>query len=134
MNWKGIELEPDARQVMTALDAPDCTWRAANVVAQETNLGQERVLEIVRNYEGRLTRISEMPAITGATLIGLIDRVGPAEAELPPDLHEAVQAAGQAGASRLEDLIRAAVAERMKEIMKGSQPGGGKPSGERTNT
>ena len=76
MNWQQVVSDPDERLVFTALDGPNYTWRTLGGIARQTGLSEERVSEIVAKYDLKLTRLSDVPSISGSALVGLIENVG----------------------------------------------------------
>jgi hypothetical protein len=76
MNWKDVITDPDEIKVFMALDSPKYTWRTVSAVARQTGLPEERVLQILAEYNMQFTRLSEMPSASGAPLVGLLERVG----------------------------------------------------------
>jgi hypothetical protein len=75
MSWEEVVTDPDERKVFMALDGPRYTWRTIPAIARQTGLSQERVLEILTKYNLKLTRLSEVPSISGQPLAGLIEKV-----------------------------------------------------------
>jgi hypothetical protein len=76
MNWKKTVTDPDEVKVFMALDGPTSTWRTTSAVARQTGLSEERVSQILEKYDLTLTRLSEVPSISGQALVGLIEKVG----------------------------------------------------------
>lgn len=76
MNWKDVVKDPDEIKVFMALDAPSSTWRTASAVARQTGLTEARVWQILAKYNMQLTRMSEVPSISGSALVGLLEKVG----------------------------------------------------------
>ena len=76
MNWQQSVSDPEEIKVFMALDGPQDTWRTIGGVARQTGLSEERVAQIVAKYNLRLTRLSEMPSVSGSALVGLIEKVG----------------------------------------------------------
>lgn len=76
MNWQQIVTDPDERLVFMALDGPNYTWRTLGGIARQTGLSEARVSEIVAKYNLKLTRLSDVPSISGSALVGLIETVG----------------------------------------------------------
>ena len=76
MSWQATVKDPDEIKVFMALDGPTYTWRTSSAVARQTGLTEERVLQILAKYNLTLTRLSEVPSITGKALVGLIEKVG----------------------------------------------------------
>ena len=76
MNWKVTVTDPDEVKVFMALDGPAYTWRTFGGVARQTGLPEKRVSEILGKYNLTLTRLSEVPSISGQALVGLIEKVG----------------------------------------------------------
>ena len=76
MNWKDVINDQDERKVFMALDGPNYTWRTASAIARQTALPEERVWAILSKYNMQLTRLSEVPSISGSALVGLLEKVG----------------------------------------------------------
>jgi len=76
MNWKDVITDPDEIKVFMALDSPKYTWRTVSAIARQTELPEERVLQILAKYNMELTRLSEIPSASGTPLVGLLERVG----------------------------------------------------------
>lgn len=76
MHWKNVVTDPDEQKVFMALDGPNYTWRTASAVARQTGLAESRVWQILSKYNKQLTRLSEVPSISGSALVGLLERVG----------------------------------------------------------
>ena len=76
MTWQQTVTDLDEIKVFMALDGPQDTWRTIGGVARQTGLSEERVAQIVAKYNLRLTRLSEMPSVSGSALVGLIEKVG----------------------------------------------------------
>jgi len=76
MNWKSSVTDPDEIKVFTALDGPTDTWRTISGIARQTGLPETRVAQILSKYDMKLTRLSEMPSVSGQALAGLIEKVG----------------------------------------------------------
>lgn len=76
MNWKNSVTDSEEKLVFEALDGPQYTWRTVGGIARQTGLSEERVAEILRKYNLKLTRLSETPSISGSALVGLIEKVG----------------------------------------------------------
>lgn len=76
MNWKSAVSDPDEIEVFMALDGPNYTWRTVSAIARQTGLSETRVAEILAKYNLKLTRLSEVPSISGQALVGLIEKVG----------------------------------------------------------
>ncbi len=76
MKWKETVHEPDEIKVFLALDGPTYTWRTVSAIARQTGLSEQRVLGVLKKYNLTLTRLSEVPSITGQALVGLIEKVG----------------------------------------------------------
>ena len=76
MNWQSTVTDPDEVKVFMALDGPSDTWRTPTAIARQTGLSVEKVLQILGKYNLTLTRLSEVPSITGQPLVGLIEKVG----------------------------------------------------------
>jgi len=76
MNWRATVTDPDEVKVFTALDGPTYTWRTISAIARQTGLSDKRVDEILAKYNLTLTRLSEVPSISGQSLVGLIEKVG----------------------------------------------------------
>ena len=76
MDWKATVTDTDERKVFMALDGPTYTWRTIPAVARQTGLSQDRVSEILAKYNLSLTRLSEVPSVSGQALVGLIEKVG----------------------------------------------------------
>ena len=76
MNWKDTVTDPDEVKVFLALDGPNYTWRTLNGIARQTGLSEQRVADILKKYNLKLTRLSETPSVSGSALVGLIEKVG----------------------------------------------------------
>lgn len=76
MSWKDIVTDPDEVKVFLALDSPKYTWRTMSSIARQTGLSEERVAHILAKYHLTLTRLSEVPSVSGSALVGLIEKVG----------------------------------------------------------
>jgi len=76
MNWKSDVTDPDEVKVFMALDGPTYTWRTISGIARQTGLPESRVTEILTKYNMTLTRLSEVPSLSGKALAGLIEKVG----------------------------------------------------------
>ncbi len=76
MNWKDAVTDPDEVKVFLALDGPKHTWRTFGGIARQTGLSEDRVAQILAKYNLRLTRLSEVPSVSGSALVGLIEKVG----------------------------------------------------------
>ena len=76
MNWKDTVTDPDEVKVFLAQDGPNYTWRTLNGIARQTGLLEQRVADILKKYNLKLTRLSETPSVSGSALVGLIEKVG----------------------------------------------------------
>jgi hypothetical protein len=76
VSWKSEITDPDEIKVFMALDGPNYTWRTTSAIARQTGLSEERVVEILKKYNLKLTRLSEVPSMSGKALVGLIEKVG----------------------------------------------------------
>lgn len=76
MHWKDVIKDADEIKVFLALDGPNYTWRTTSAIARQTGLSENRVLEILAKYNMHLTRLSEVPSISGSALVGLLEKVG----------------------------------------------------------
>jgi len=76
MSWQQVVSDPEERLVFMALDGRDDTWRTVGGIARQTGLSESRVSEILAKYDLKLTRLSDVPAISGSALVGLIEKVG----------------------------------------------------------
>jgi hypothetical protein len=76
MSWEETVTDPDERKVFRALDGPNYTWRTMSAIARQTGLSEGRVSEILAKHNLKLTRLSEVPSISGQPLVGLIEKVG----------------------------------------------------------
>ena len=76
MNWQATVKDPDEIKVFMALDGPNYTWRTTSAIARQTGLSEARVSQILAKYNLTLTRLSEVPSISGQALVGLIEKVG----------------------------------------------------------
>lgn len=76
MNWKDIVHDADEQKIFMALDGPEYTWRTTSAIARQTHLSEEKVISTLSKYNMRLTRMSEIPSITGRPLVGLLEKVG----------------------------------------------------------
>jgi hypothetical protein len=79
VSWQNKVKDPQERLVFMALDGPRYTWRTIGAIARETVLSEERVIEILSKYNMKLTRLSEVPSLSGKPLVGLIEKVGSKE-------------------------------------------------------
>ena len=76
MDWKTEVTDQDEIKVFMALDGPTFTWRTISGIARQTGLTEDRVAQIVAKYNLTLTRLSEVPSVSGSALVGLIEKVG----------------------------------------------------------
>jgi hypothetical protein len=76
MNWKESVTDPDEVKVFLALDGPNYTWRTMSGIARQTGLSEQRVSDILKKYNLKLTRLSETPSVSGSALVGLMEKVG----------------------------------------------------------
>ncbi len=76
MNWQATVTDPDEVKVFRSLDGPTYTWRTTSAIARQTGLSEARVAQIFAKYNLTLTRLSEVPSISGHALVGLIEKVG----------------------------------------------------------
>ena len=76
MSWKDTVSDPEEVKVFLALDGPNYTWRTLGGIARQTGLSEQRVAEILKKYNLKLTRLSETPSVSGSALVGLIEKVG----------------------------------------------------------
>jgi hypothetical protein len=76
VNWKETVTDPDEIKVFMALDGPTYTWRTMAAIARQTGLPESRVAQILAKYNLKLTRLSEVPSVSGQPLVGLIEKVG----------------------------------------------------------
>lgn len=76
MSWQDTVTDSDEIKVFMALDGPKYTWRTVGGIARQTGLSEDRVTQILDKYNLRLTRLSEMPSVSGSALVGLIEKVG----------------------------------------------------------
>ncbi|HEV8618631.1 MAG TPA: hypothetical protein VGQ70_03985 [Candidatus Udaeobacter sp.] len=76
MDWKNTVKDPDEIKVFMALDGPSYTWRTIPAIARQTGLPESRVAQILAKYNLKLTRLSEVPSVSGEPLVGLIEKVG----------------------------------------------------------
>ena len=76
MKWKSDVTDPDEVKVFMALDGPSHTWRTISGIARQTGLPESRVTEILTKYDMTLTRLSDVPSLSGQALAGLIEKVG----------------------------------------------------------
>jgi DNA-directed RNA polymerase sigma subunit (sigma70/sigma32) len=76
MSWQNTITDPDEIKVFMALDTDKGNWRTLWGIARQTGLTEERVAQIVAKYDLKLTRLSEVPSISGSALVGLIEKVG----------------------------------------------------------
>lgn len=91
MNWNDAVTDPEERLVFAALDEPDCTWRAVDAIADDTDLAENRVLEIVRKYSGTFTCESSSRSLSGAPLVALVEHVPlDAAADLNPHFEQTI--------------------------------------------
>ena len=75
MDWKDTVKDPDEIKVFMALDGPQHTWRTVGGISRQTGLPEERVWQILSKYNKELTRLSEVPSVSGNPLVGLLERV-----------------------------------------------------------
>jgi len=75
MDWKLTVTDADERKVFMALDGPTYTWRTVDGIARQTGLTEDRVLSILSKYNMSLTRLSEVPSVSGSMLVGLMEKV-----------------------------------------------------------
>jgi len=76
MDWRATVKDPDEIKVFMALDGANYTWRTMSAIARQTGLSEERVAGILAKYHQNLTRLSDVPSISGSALVGLIEKVG----------------------------------------------------------
>jgi hypothetical protein len=76
MSWKDFVTDSDEILVFKALDGPRITWRTIWGIARDTGLSEQRVAEILKKYDLKLTRFAETPSISGSALVGLFEKVG----------------------------------------------------------
>ncbi len=76
MNWKEVVHDPDEQKVFIALDGPNYTWRTTSAIARQTGLPEPKVIATLAKYNMQPTRMSEVPSISGAPLVGLLEKVG----------------------------------------------------------
>jgi hypothetical protein len=76
VDWKDTVKDPDEIKVFMALDGPTYTWRTIPAIARQTGLPESRVAQILARYNLKLTRLSEVPSVSGEPLVGLIEKVG----------------------------------------------------------
>lgn len=76
MRWEETVTDPDEVKVFKALDGPTYTWRTLPAVARQAGLPESRVAQILEKYDLKLTRLSEVPSVSGQPLVGLIEKVG----------------------------------------------------------
>lgn len=76
MDWHRTINDSDEIAVFNALDGPHYTWRTISGIARQTGLSEDRVDQILRKYNWKLTRLSETPSLSGSALVGLIEKVG----------------------------------------------------------
>jgi hypothetical protein len=76
MNWKDIVQDSDEIKVFLALDGPQNTWRTTSAIARQIGLPESKVITTLAKYNMQLTRISEVPSISGSALVGLLEKVG----------------------------------------------------------
>lgn len=76
MSWKDFVTDPEETLVFKALDGPQYTWRTLGGIARQTGLSEDRVAQILRKHDLKLTRLSETPSLSGSALVGLIEKVG----------------------------------------------------------
>lgn len=76
MSWKDAVTDPEEVRVFLALDGPQDTWRTLSGIARQSRLPERRVEEILNKYNLKLTRLSEVPSVSGSALVGLIEKVG----------------------------------------------------------
>ena len=76
MNWRTKVTDHNETKVFTALDGTDITWRTIAGIARQTELPENEVVKILVKYHPTLTRLSEVPSISGSPLVGLREKVG----------------------------------------------------------
>ena len=76
MTWKEVIKDPIETKVFMALDGPQNTWRTVGGIARQTGLSEAAVLRILSKYNRELTRLSEVPSVSGEPFVGLLERVG----------------------------------------------------------
>jgi hypothetical protein len=76
MHWKNVITDPDEIKVFMALDGPNYTWRTASAIARQTGLSEAFVWTVLSKYNMHLTRMSEVPSISGSALVGLREKIG----------------------------------------------------------
>jgi hypothetical protein len=76
MSWQTTVTDPDEVKVFQALDTDKGNWRTMWGIARQTGLSEDRVEDILAKYNLRLTRLAEVPSISGSPLVGLIEKVG----------------------------------------------------------
>jgi hypothetical protein len=76
MDWKTEVTDKDETKVLMALDGPNITWRTISGVARQTGLAEDRVAQICAKYNLKITRLSDVPSVSGSALVGLIENVG----------------------------------------------------------
>ena len=76
MSWQNTVTDADEVKVFMALDGPEYTWRTIGGIARQTGLSEDRVASILAKYNLKLTRLSDVPSVSGSALVGLIEKVG----------------------------------------------------------
>ena len=76
MTWKEVIKDPTETKVFLALDGPQYTWRTVGGIARQTGLSEDDVRRILSKYNRQLTRLSEIPSVSGDPLVGLLEIVG----------------------------------------------------------
>ena len=69
---KGVQVGGDER---SDKPRPHCALVISGI-ARQTGLPESRVAEILAKYNMTLTRLSEVPSVSGQALAGLIEKVG----------------------------------------------------------
>jgi len=76
VNWQQTVTDLDETKVFNALDRPEYTWRTVSGISRQTGLSEDRVSQILAKYDLKLTRLSDIPSLSGSALVGLIEKVG----------------------------------------------------------
>jgi hypothetical protein len=76
MDWRKTVTDNDEIKVFLALDRPDITWRTMAAIARQTGLSEDRVAQILTKYNATLTRLADVPSLSGSALVGLTEKVG----------------------------------------------------------
>ena len=76
VNWRTKITNSEETKVFAALDGMGLTWRTTAALARQTKLSESQVNAILVKYSPSVIRISEVPSLSGSTLVGLTEKVG----------------------------------------------------------